>query len=85
MRRKTKSKKIEDFAGVPIAKVVVKIRDMLFINQLEKRLGRRLTEMEIEREEFDGELELFFPDGTREFIVFPRLILPDELMTKPLC
>jgi hypothetical protein len=59
------------------------IRDMLFVNQLEKRLGRRLSREEVETEEYEEELEIYFPDGHREFIRIPRLSFPDDLMSRP--
>lgn len=59
------------------------IRDMIYVNQLEKRLGRALTVEEIEIEEYEGVLELRFRDGHREFIVIPRLVFPDDLITRP--
>jgi hypothetical protein len=53
------------------------IRDMLFVNTLEKRLGRKLTEEELESDE----LELTFPGKRREFVVIPRLLFPDDVMS----
>lgn len=56
------------------------VRDMLFVKQLERRLGRSLSEDELNHDE---ELELRFPDGHREFIVIPKLIFPDDLLSAP--
>ena len=61
---------------------MVTIRDMIFVKQLERRLGRPLTETELESDE---ELELRFPDGHREFVVIPRLAFPYELLSSPEC
>lgn len=56
------------------------IRDMLFVKNLERRLGRNLTEDELDQED---ELELRFPDGHREFVVIPRLVFPYDLLSAP--
>jgi hypothetical protein len=56
----------------------VYIRDMLYVNSIERRLGRKLTERELED---DDALELRFPDGRREFVIIPRLLFPDDVMS----
>ncbi len=70
--------------GFPYPKVTAKIRDMLFVNGLEKRLGRSLTREEVEIEEFDGYVELFFRDiWGWEKVRIPRLDFPEELTSRP--
>ncbi len=66
----------------PSTKIKMRIRDVLFVNQLEKRLGRSLTRLEVETEEYEGEIYLEFPDGHREYIAFPRLDFPEELLSR---
>lgn len=56
----------------------VYIRDMLFVNTIEKRLGRKLTEEELDSDEA---LDLHFPNGRREYVVIPRLLFPDDVMS----
>lgn len=58
---------------------VITIRDMLYVKNLERRLNRNLTEDELNEEE----LELHFPDGHREWVVIPRLVFPDDLLSAP--
>lgn len=60
----------------------VTIRDMIFVRNLERRLGRRLTDIEIEDDDPDG-LEVRFPDGHREFVRIPILVFPDDLLSDP--
>ncbi len=60
----------------------VYIRDMLFVNTIEKRLGRKLTEEELDSDE---ELELIFPTGRREYVYIPRLLFPDDVMSTSAC
>lgn len=59
---------------------VVTIRDMVFVNALERRLGRRLSEEELAE---DNDLELVFPDGHREWVMIPRLVFPNDLLSAP--
>lgn len=63
------------------------IRDMLFVRNLERRLGRRLHEEEIDLEYLSWKYkniqpyEVELPDGEREKLNFPRLLNPDDLIT----
>ena len=59
--------------------MVATIRDMIFVKNLERRLGRELTEQELSGEEFEAR----FPDGHREFIQIPILEFPKELLSSP--
>ncbi len=55
------------------------IRDVIYIKELEKRLGRSLLE-----EEMDGNpFEVRFPDGHWETLCVPLLSFPYDLITKP--
>ncbi len=58
---------------------MVKLRDMLFVNTLEKQLGRKLTEIEM-----SGEFNLFrFRNGRSRYIKIPLLDFPYDLMPSP--
>jgi hypothetical protein len=58
------------------------VRDMVYVNVLEKRLGRKLEKHEIYHGE-DEELELTFPDGHREFHIIPSLVFPTDVLSGP--
>lgn len=55
------------------------IRDMIFVNQLEKRLGRTLDEDELSGDVFQAQ----FPDGHVEHLAVPLLDFPHDLMPEP--
>lgn len=55
------------------------IRDMLYVNELERRLRRSLTDEEMNGESFRA----VFPDGHVEFLAVPMLEFPYDLLTKP--
>lgn len=57
------------------------IRDMIFVKQLEHRLGRPLTEQEMSGEEFEVE----FADGHTEWHIVPILNFPYDLLSAPEC
>ncbi len=60
----------------------VYILDMLFVNTIEKRLGRKLTEEELDQARYDEEsLELYFIGGRREYVKVPKLVFPDDVMS----
>jgi hypothetical protein len=55
------------------------IRDMLYVKSVERRLGRSLSE-----EEMDGESHrVFLPNGNFEFVQVPLLNFPYDLLSKP--
>lgn len=58
---------------------IVTIKDMLYVKNLERRLGRNLSSDELDEED----LELRFPDGHREWVTIPRLVFPDDLLSAP--
>lgn len=58
---------------------MTQIRDMLFVNSLERQLNRKLTPDELVGEEF----KVKFPDGHVEWIQVPLLEFPFDLLTKP--
>ena len=55
------------------------IRDMLYVNTLEKRLGRSLTLEEIYSDE---PFKVVLRNGFVEYHEIPVLKFPDELLTK---
>jgi hypothetical protein len=56
---------------------MMQIRDMLYVNSVERRLGRPLTE-----EEMDGDSRpIVFPGGRTEYIQVPILLFPYDLIT----
>lgn len=57
----------------------VVINDPLFVRHLERRLGRKLSERELCEPDF----EIRFSNGRREFIVIPKIIFPDDLLSRP--
>lgn len=58
---------------------MTQIMDVLYIKAVEKRLGRRLSE-----EEMDGQPSMiYFPGGHYEKIQVPYLRFPYELMSQP--
>lgn len=60
---------------------MVTIRDMLYVKQLERRLGRPLTEEEMSGDDTVVEL----PNGDIEVITVPLLPFPDALLSAPEC
>jgi hypothetical protein len=56
------------------------MRDMIFVNNLEKRLNRHLTEDELNTY---SSFKAVFPDGHYEYVSVPRLVFPDALITRP--
>lgn len=58
----------------------ITIRDMIELGVIEKRLGRKITDMELE-EEASCSMQLDFPDGTREFVCLTRLNFPYDLLS----
>ena len=100
--KKKRTKKVRDFSGFPTPKMIVRIRDVLFVNTLERHLGRALTKEEVDIEKFEGEVGIYVPPSRRydvssflklhnyvindngiAYLRFPRLILPEDLMTVP--
>lgn len=55
---------------------MAKIRDMIFVNCLEKRLGRRLNEEQLSGEEF----EIRALDGHYELVAVPLVDFPYGLL-----
>ncbi len=55
------------------------IRDMLYVSDLEKHLGRSLTEDELDGNPFD----LRLPNGNWVTYCVPLLVFPYDLITKP--
>lgn len=53
--------------------------DMIFVKRLERRLGRVLTEYELE--DHDEPLAFCFPNGHIETIQIPRLRFPHDVIT----
>lgn len=56
--------------------------DIFYVRSVERRLGRKLTRIEIIQEEILNGVELLFPDGRREVVVFPRIHVPYDLLSK---
>jgi len=52
---------------------------MIFVKRLERRLGRALTEFELE--DNDEAVAFYFPDGHIEQISIPRLRFPHDVIT----
>ena len=52
--------------------------DMIFVKRLERRLGRALTEFELD--DHDEPIAFYFPNGQIEQIQIPRLRFPDEVV-----
>lgn len=55
---------------------MVTIRDMLVVNQLEKTLGRRLTEQEMSGETFEVKIGNVWANFSVPLLVFPDDMLP---------
>lgn len=56
-----------------------RVTDMIFVKRLERRLGRSLTEFELE--DNDEAIAFYFPDGHIEQISIPRLCFPHDVTT----
>lgn len=59
------------------------IRDMIFVRSLERHLGRPLSDMELLKDEIEGEFDIEYPNGRIVWISIPRLIFPHDLITHP--
>lgn len=59
-----------------------RFRDWFYIRRIERRLGRKLTLVELIQEELMNGIELVFPDGMRELVVIPRIHFPYDLLSK---
>lgn len=72
------------------------INDPIFVKRLERRIGRKLTNIESE----EGQLVLYHSHGSivrvlswadddmsfrgyREYIEIPKIVFPDDLMSRP--
>lgn len=56
-----------------------RLTDMIFVKRLERRLGRALTEFELE--DNDEAVAFYFVDGHIEEISIPRLRFPHDVIT----
>jgi len=54
--------------------------DIFYVRGIEKRLGRKLTRIELIQEEVLNGVELIFPGGEREVVIFPRIHVPYDLL-----
>jgi hypothetical protein len=54
------------------------IRDMLWVRTIERRLRRKLTDIELSGEEFQA----VYPDGNSEFLATPLIPFPWGLLNK---
>jgi hypothetical protein len=54
--------------------------DMVFVKRLERRLGRNLSEFELEDQ--DEPIAFCFPNGQIELIQIPRLRFPQDVISK---
>ena len=55
------------------------IVDMVFVKALEKSIGRRLSQEEIEQED---DIEIRLPSGDFTCVSIPRLNFPSELLSQ---
>lgn len=60
------------------------IRDPIFVKQLERRLGRKLEEEELEELSVEAG-DVRFPNGRIEYIKIPLMVFPDALLSAPEC